>query len=211
MIPSRRTLAALALTTLTAGGLVMALSGPASAARPFASVKLSTAAGLEIGSATFTNRQAGLTTVVVNLDIPDGVTSVRAFHGFHVHANDVTDNGAGCVADPAADPTTWFTSADGHYKATDETHASHLGDMPSLLVNSDGTASATFSTDRFTPDTLRDRVVILHAGADNFGNVPVGTLADQYSANSEAALTKTQGTGNAGNRVACGVIAIPGR
>ena len=49
-------------------------------------------------------------------------------------------------------------------------------------------------------------VVILHANPDNFGNVPTGSADNQYTANSEAATTATANTGNAGNRVACGVI-----
>ena len=49
------------------------------------------------------------------------------------------------------------------------------------------------------------RAVVLHAGPDNFGNVPVGPNADQYTAGSTA-LAKTQATGNAGDRFACGVI-----
>ena len=53
---------------------------------------------------------------------------------------------------------------------------------------------------------LRNRVVILHANPDNFGNVPTGPAANQYTANSQAATTATANTGNAGNRVACGVI-----
>jgi Cu/Zn superoxide dismutase len=48
---------------------------------------------------------------------------------------------------------------------------------------------------------------VLHAGADNFGNVPVGANPDQYAANHQDAVTKTQNTGNAGDRIACGVIA----
>ena len=49
------------------------------------------------------------------------------------------------------------------------------------------------------------RAVVLHAGPDNFGNVPVGTGADQYIAGATA-LAKTQATGNAGDRFGCGVI-----
>ena len=56
------------------------------------------------------------------------------------------------------------------------------------------------------PAELPGKAVILHAGADNFGNVPVGTGPDQYTANSAAATTKTGNTGNAGDRIACGVI-----
>lgn len=48
--------------------------------------------------------------------------------------------------------------------------------------------------------------MIVHAGADNFGNVPVGGALNQYTANDVAATTATKNTGNAGDRLACGVI-----
>jgi Cu/Zn superoxide dismutase len=37
--------------------------------------------------------------------------------------------------------------------------------------------------------------------------VPIGEALDQYTANAPDATTKTQNTGNAGDRIACGVIA----
>jgi Cu/Zn superoxide dismutase len=46
----------------------------------------------------------------------------------------------------------------------------------------------------------------MHAGADNFGNVPVGAEPDEYTANGQAATDFTNATGNAVARVACGVI-----
>ena len=78
--------------------------------------------------------------------------------------------------------------------------------MPSLLVNADGSAEMEFVTGRFEPSAIVGRALIVHAGADNFGNVPVGAEASQYTANSEAATTATKNTGNAGDRLACGVI-----
>ena len=70
---------------------------------------------------------------------------------------------------------------------------------------SDGTARLSFTTDRIEPSMLRGRAVILHADPDNFGNVPVGPGPAQYTPGAEA-LAATQGTGNAGARIACGVI-----
>jgi Cu/Zn superoxide dismutase len=46
----------------------------------------------------------------------------------------------------------------------------------------------------------------MHASADNFGNIPLGTEPDKYTSNSQAAIDLTTATGNAGARVACGVI-----
>jgi Cu-Zn family superoxide dismutase len=55
-------------------------------------------------------------------------------------------------------------------------------------------------------DDLAGRVVIVHAGPDNFGNIPVGTDPNQYTPNSQSAIDRTAATGNAGDRIACGVI-----
>ena len=129
-----------------------------------------------------------------------------SFHGIHVHANDDPANGEGCKADAAMAPPTWFTAVDGHLKQGTATHTDHTGDFPSVLVNKDGTASLRFTTDRFTPAQVVGKAVVLHANADNFGNVPTGSLPDQYRANAEAATTKTTGTGNAGDRMACGLV-----
>jgi superoxide dismutase, Cu-Zn family len=121
------------------------------------------------------------------------------FHGFHIHANNDPANGVGCVA-----PT--FASADGHFNTSGNTHGGHAGDMPSLLAKGNGVARLSFTTDRFTLDAVAGRAVIVHANADNYGNVPTGGNPDQYTPNSPAATALTEATGNAGARVACGVI-----
>lgn len=78
--------------------------------------------------------------------------------------------------------------------------------MASLYVTADGTVDARFTIDRFSPADLAGRAVIIHAGPDNFGNVPTGTAANQYTANGPDATTLTANTGNAGARIACGVV-----
>jgi Cu-Zn family superoxide dismutase len=182
----------------------------ASAGQRVASATLHLADGTKVGSVRFLTVQ-DRTTVKVTLDVPGccgsaGSVARDAFHGIHVHANDDPGNGAGCVANPWMPANTWFTAVDGHLKHGDQAHGAHAGDLPPLLVDQHGRASTTFSTDRLTADELVGKAVILHAGADNLGNVPVGFAADQYTANSDDALTKTRATGNAGDRVACGVI-----
>jgi len=137
---------------------------------------------------------------------PNPYIAVNAFHGFHVHANDNPANGRGCVADPAEPSSTWFVSADGHLSASGQRHGQHNGDLPSPLVMADGTARLSFSTDRIEPEVLRGRAVILHKFPDNFGNIPVGSAATDYTPNSDAAIQRTRDTGNAGDRVACGVL-----
>ena len=110
------------------------------------------------------------------------------FHGFHVH-------GAGACAAP-------FTSAGGHYNPGAATHGGHAGDLPVLYVDADGEAEARFSTDRFALGDLFDAdgsAFILHAGRDNYANIP----ADRYDPDADAT---TLATGDAGGRFACGVI-----
>jgi Cu/Zn superoxide dismutase len=57
-------------------------------------------------------------------------------------------------------------------------HGDHVGDLPSLLVNHDGTGELAFETDRFSLDDLFDHdgsALIVHAGRDNFANIPSRT------------------------------------
>jgi superoxide dismutase, Cu-Zn family len=124
------------------------------------------------GKITVSGRVAGLT---------------PGFHGFHVHA-------VGKCEGPG------FTTAGGHFAAPGQTHSLHAGDLPSLLVNADGTASAAFETDRFTLDQLRDAdgsAIMVHAGPDNFANIP-----PRYGTPD----AETLATGDSGGRVACGVV-----
>ena len=118
------------------------------------------------------------------------------FHGFHIHAVGL------CEASAPLGP---FTTAGGHYAGALPNHGDHAGDMPSLLVTADGDAWATFLTDRFTLDELRDAdgsAVMVHAGRDNFANIP-----ERYSAAGVPGPDMaTLATGDAGARVACGVI-----
>ena len=109
------------------------------------------------------------------------------FHGFHVHA-------VGTCEGPA------FTSAGGHFKLAGQNHGAHAGDLPSLLVNADGTASTAFETDRFSLSALRDAdgsAIMIHAGPDNFANIPA-----RYGTPDQDTLN----TGDAGARTACGVL-----
>ena len=116
------------------------------------------------------------------------------FHGFHVHTTGLCDG------------STSFTTAGGHYTGgNDTTHGDHAGDMPSLLVTDQGKAYLEFVTDRFTLDDLRDAdgsAVMVHAGRDNFANIPSRYLAAGVPGPDATTLR----TGDAGDRVACGVI-----
>ena len=193
-------LIAVAAGAALVAGLVTATT--ADAHTRSARTTLATADGARIGSVEF-RTDDGHTEVRVRLT---GAPGIDAFHGFHIHANDVTTNGDGCIADPAAAASTWFVSADGHYNPTGQTHSHHVGDMPVVYVNADGSVETRFRIDKINPDELNGKVVILHAGPDNYANIPLGTSPTQYTANSTAATAATAKTGNAGDRVACGVI-----
>lgn len=148
-----------------------------------AHAELRDAANHEIGTVDL--KQDG-DTVEIKVDIEDGVAA--GFHGFHIHA-------AGVCAAP-------FTTALGHYNPTTATHRNHAGDLPVLLIDEDGEAEARFSTDRFALGDLFDAdgsAFILHANADNYANIPT----DRYDPDPDAT---TLGTGDAGSRIACGVI-----
>lgn len=183
-------------------------SSSASANEPIARARLTLADGTSIGSVKFwDDEHSGVTVVRVRLSVPEGATAPGAFHGFHIHANNDPANGTDCVADPAAAASTWFVSVDGHLKHDPaETHGGHAGDLPTIYLDANGHAEARFTIDRVMPGELPGAAVILHAGPDNYGNIPVGTGPDQYTANSAGATTKTGNTGNAGDRIACGVI-----
>lgn len=112
------------------------------------------------------------------------------FHGFHVHAI-----GNCTVSDPAAP----FLAAGGHINPGGDSHPAHAGDQPVLMVNRDGTASARFVTDRYEiPDAFDadGSTFIVHALPDNYGNVTRYGTPDGV----------TLATGDAGGRVACGVV-----
>lgn len=160
--------------------------------------------GTVVGRVTFSIGKHGMT-VRARL-LPNQHVVAGTFHGLHVHANNIPTNGDGCLANPAQPSSTWFASVDGHLADVGETHGHHSGDLPSPLVLADGTATMSFTTDRIDPAELIGRAVILHYGPDNFGNVPVGTAPDQYLPNAPAATDKTSKTGNAGDRLACGLV-----
>jgi Cu-Zn family superoxide dismutase len=115
------------------------------------------------------------------------------FHGFHVHA-------VGQCVPP-------FTSAGGHYNPGGIGHGAHAGDMPSLLVGADGTGELRFKTDRFSVAELFDAdgsAIIVHASSDNFAHIP-----SRYHSHTKGTFgpdSVTLATGDAGARVACGVV-----
>jgi len=183
---SRVAIASVALVTLLA--LAGAALGGQAGPPPAEAVAMLVDTGANIvGRVAFATTAGGKTEVRVSAS---GLTP--GFHGFHVHA----------VGDcSAAD----FTSAGGHYNPAGTSHPNHAGDMPVLLVNADGKGSARIRTDRFAVDDLFDAdgsAVIVHANPDNYANIPT----DRYDPDPD---TTTLATGDAGSRVACGVVERP--
>ena len=90
-------------------------------------------------------------------------------------------HGGGECSGNTADP---FANAGTHYNPTDCPHPYHAGDMPPLFAAKDK-AFLAFLTDRFTVSEIIGKTVIIHDRPDD--------------------LT-TQPSGNAGSKIACGVI-----
>lgn len=194
--------ATLAVATVAAGLLTTQVSADDSTAKAV----LHSAAGDEIGVVKFIQQGDTVLVKADGLSFPSAL--VPGFKGFHVHSVGTCDPNA---IDPATGNVVAFFSASGHYNPGAATHGSHGGDMPVLQVNADGSAWSRFKTDHYAVDDIIGRAVIVHRDADNFGNVPVGTGATQYTANStgttnSTATGLTANTGNAGPRYACGVV-----
>jgi superoxide dismutase, Cu-Zn family len=150
----------------------------------FAKATLIDAQGAKVGEAWLREERRGDEVWVAGnvRNLPPG------FHGFHIHT-------VGQCVPP-------FTSAGGHYNPGGGMHPNHAGDMSTLLVNADGTGTVALATDRFSISDLRDAdgsAVMVHALPDNYANIPT----DRYDPDPD---TMTTSTGDAGGRIACGVV-----
>ena len=104
-------------------------------------------------------------------------------HGFHIHEY------GDCSASDG-------TSAGGHFNPDGHDHAglgaemNHIGDLGNISADKNGHGQLEFTTTQFAfhgPHSIIGRSIIVHADADDL---------------------KSQPTGNAGARIACGVIGI---
>jgi Cu-Zn family superoxide dismutase len=184
-LPARAAVAALAT-----GAAALAVTVAPAEGAPRARAVLRDAAGATHG--TLDLEQQGQHVLVTGLfRLP---ASMAGYHAFHIH-------GVG-----TCDPANGFTSAGGHLGsgyAVPQAHGHHDGDMPSLYVGPDGTATLEFRAPSRILDSIFDAdgaAVIVHAGPDNFANVP-----SRYAPAGPDATTL--GTGDAGGRVLCGVLA----
>ena len=158
--------------------------------------------GQPVADATF-DFANGFATVTVQTVAPGILTP--GFHALHIHSVGKCD--ANSVAPTGGSPGD-FLSAGGHFQAPGHTGEPHSGDLTSLEVRSDGSAKLVTTTSGFTAADLRGgegTALVIHEKPDNFGNIP-----PRYSVNGTPGPDQeTLATGDAGKRVACGVIAAP--
>jgi Cu-Zn family superoxide dismutase len=136
------------------------------------------------GTVTFTEESGGVRVVadLAGVDKPGK-------HGFHVHETGDCTHGTG---------DKHFTSAGGHFNPTGAEHACppteprHAGDLGNVEVGANGAGRVEMMANGLSlsgPNSIVGKAVILHAGEDD---------------------CKTQPTGNAGDRLACGVVTTGG-
>ncbi|HLQ00800.1 MAG TPA: superoxide dismutase family protein [Burkholderiales bacterium] len=166
------------IATVTVASLLAGCAMMGSGGGPSAKAALQPTKGNSAaGTATFT-QSGDKVRVVANIT---GLKPNQE-HGFHIHEKGDCSSGDGM-------------SAGGHFNPLGKPHAHpstperHAGDMPALKADANGNATLSTELDVITvtegPTSIIGRGLIVHAQPDDF---------------------KTQPTGNAGARIACGVI-----
>jgi Cu-Zn family superoxide dismutase len=163
--------------------------------------QLKAADGAPVANATF-DFAGGYATVTVTT-IGNGILT-PGFHGMHVHA--VGKCEANSVAPTGGAPGD-FNSAGGHFQVPGHTAHPASGDLTSLEVRGDGSAKLVTTTDALSAADLlagAKTAIIIHANPDNFANIPPERYTQINGAPPPDEITLA--TGDAGKRVACGVI-----
>lgn len=167
-------------TTILAMAIVLVTTGAAAESKKKASATLASKSGSSVtGTATFTQHGKN---VVMKISV-SGLTP--GSHAIHLHEK------GDCSAADA-------TSAGGHWNPTTEAHGKwgnapfHHGDIGNLVAGQNGKAHLQLTTPLWTigdanPSDVVGHAVVVHEKVDDF---------------------TTQPTGNAGGRVACGVIQL---
>ncbi|HHT0592081.1 TPA: superoxide dismutase family protein [Legionella anisa] len=133
---------------------------------------VSTTDGTSIGKVVFEDSKYGLLIKPKLTGLPAGT------RGFHIHQHpDCGDHAkkAGAHLDPA--------NTNKHLGPYGE---GHLGDLPVLVVDSNGEANTPTLAPRLKTKDIKGRAIMIHAGGDNYSDNP--TL------------------GGGGDRIACGKI-----
>lgn len=104
----------------------------------------------------------------------DNNTKVAPF-GFHIH------DGANCDEGTNNNP---FPNSGEHYNPDNQLHGNHIGDFPVIFSNK-GISKMCFFTDRFKPNDILNKLIVIHQSPDDYTNQP---------------------SGNSGKKIACGVI-----
>jgi Cu-Zn family superoxide dismutase len=165
---------------LIASGVVAvsSLLAAQSASKP-AHADLKDANGKAVGTAHFTETPNGVLINFKLMGLPPGD------HALHVHAT-------GKCEPPQ------FTTAGGHFNPTAKMHGfmdakgPHTGDLPNIHVAADGTAAGDAFVSMATLSGKTNAILDTDGAA-----IVVHATADDY---------KTDPAGNAGARIACGVI-----
>jgi Cu-Zn family superoxide dismutase len=189
MRPTRPALAGSALSLLALTVLVLATqAGRAHAQQGLPKngtlvIPISTSSGQDAGTASFKESKDGkeLTITLKLKNLPFGE------HAVHIHANPVCDapdfKGAGGHFNP-----------DGKQHGMDNPMGHHNGDLPkNVSIGENHTGGITYKVDYLTlapgaPTSVLGHAIMIHEKADDM---------------------KTDPTGNAGNRIACGIINAP--
>ncbi|WP_299784504.1 superoxide dismutase family protein [uncultured Marivita sp.] len=156
---------------------LFALSLSAVAATPLhaqdiAAAEVQNRDGESVGSVYLRDTASGYVRVIVALtDLPEGG------HGLHIHET------GDCSADD-------FSSAGGHL-AGDAAHGvmtedgPHPGDLPNLIVHSDGTANVEHFNNRLEIENMifdeDGAAIIVHSGQDDYTSQPSGDAGDRIA------------------------------